>query len=131
MHVRPKSKPRLQAGLLLAFVAIGGAVPAAASASRSTAGPSRTAVERDVLRVLGRLWNPRLMPELVDPRTRLARNNVQAVCRRRRVAPAADSGSFTCVVRPGDPRSRVRLYLSYRTVATGGFVVHWVDLLRR
>jgi hypothetical protein len=81
--------------------------------------------ERNVLRVLGRNWNPRRIPQLVNARTGLPRDNVHATCRPK---PHAKPGVFNCVVRPGDTGDPTRLYLRYRQLTPKRFVVHWLDL---
>lgn len=109
----------LVVAVLLAALAVGVAVAA------RTPAQARAVAERNVLRVLGHNWNPRRIPQLVNARTGLARDNVQATCRHRRHARA---GVYSCVVRPGDPADGTRLYLRYRQLTAKRFVVHWVEL---
>jgi hypothetical protein len=92
--------------------------------------PAKTLAERRVLGVLGRNWRPSRLREFIDARTRLPFDNVQATCRPRRGQTARPT-RFVCVVRPRDRRSAVRLYLSYVSLRSGGFRVHWLDLRGR
>ena len=119
MFVRLPGRNLILAAVLAALVAAG----VAAGARTPTQG--RAVAERNVLRVLGRNWNPRRIPQLVNARTHLARDNVQATCHR---APHTKAGVFNCVVRPGDSSDKTRLYLRYRQLTATKFVVHWVDL---
>jgi hypothetical protein len=119
MLLRLSARTAIVTVLLSALAAAGVAVAA------RTPPQARAVAERNVLRVLGRNWNPRRIPQLVNARTRLPRDNVQATCHQTR---HAKPGSFTCVVRPGDRSDRTRLYLRYRQLTAGRFVVHWLDL---
>jgi hypothetical protein len=119
MSARSSARTLVLAALLCALVAAGAAV-----ASRTPA-QARAVAERNVLRVLGRDWNPHRIPQLVNARTGLARDNVQARCHQMQHAP---STSFNCVVRPGDRTDETRLYLRYRQLTPKRFVVHWLDL---
>jgi hypothetical protein len=92
--------------------------------------PAKTFAERCVLGVLVRNWGPSRVREFIDARTRLPFDNVQATCRPRRGQTARPT-RFVCVVRPRDRRSAVRLYLSYVSLRSGGFRVHWLDLRGR
>jgi hypothetical protein len=125
--------PQSRAGASIVLAALA----AAALAASALAGepPSKrlsakTVAERHVLRALGRAWRPSRLPEFVNARTRLPLDNVQVSCRRPRRGPARSS-RFVCVVRPGNRRSTVRLYLSYASLRGGGFRIHWLDLLGR
>jgi hypothetical protein len=115
---------RVLATLALASVSV------AAGASAAVAPPAKTVAERRVLAVLGRTWSPARLRGFVDPRTRLPLDNVQATCRPRR-GQTARPNRFICVVRPRDRTSTVRLYLSYRSLGSSGFRVHWLDLRGR
>lgn len=119
MPVRLPARTLIAAAVLAAFVVAGVAVAA------RTPAQARAVAERNVLRALGRNWNPRRIPQLVNARTGLARDNVQARCHR---APRSKAGIFNCVVRPGNAGDNTRLYLRYRQLTARRFVVHWVDL---
>jgi hypothetical protein len=119
MFARLPGRTLIAAAVLAAFLAVGVAVAA------RTPAQARAVAERNVLRALGRNWNPQRIPQLVNARTRLARDNVQARCHR---TPHTKAGVFTCVVRPGDSSDKTRLYLRYRQLTAKRFVVHWVDL---
>ena len=113
---------RLSARTLMLAVVL--ALVGVAVAARTPA-QARAVAERNVLRVLGHNWNPRRIPQLVNARTKLARDNVHATCHR---TPHTEAGVFTCVVRPGNPADKTRLYLRYRQLTATRFVVHWIDL---
>jgi hypothetical protein len=119
MLVRMSARIVMLAAVLAAFAAVGVAVAA------RTPAQARAIAERNVLRALGHNWNPRRIPQLVNARTGLARDNVQARCHRVRHTKA---GVFSCVVRPGDPDDKTRLYLRYRQLTAKKFVVHWIEL---
>lgn len=119
MFVRLPARTLMLAAVLATLVAAGVAVAA------RTPAQARAVAERNVLRALGHNWNPRRIPQLVNARTGLARDNVQARCRR---VAHTKAGVFNCVVRPGDPADKTRLYLRYRQLTAKRFVVHWLDL---
>ena len=122
MVARLNARTLILAAVLAALVATGVAVAA------RTPAQARAVAERNVLRALGHNWNPRRIPQLVNARTRLPRDNVQAKCHR---APHTKAGVFNCVVRPGDPADKTRLYLRYHQLTAKKFVVHWLDLRHR
>jgi len=113
-------------------LAVAAALAAALGAGWATAATpadqGRTVAERNVLRSLARNWNPIRISAFVDPRTRLARDNVQAACRHPR--SSSSRTRYVCVVRPGRRDDRTRLYLTYRQLGQHRFVVHWLDLRR-
>src|SRR5579862_661807 len=119
MVARFHARAVILAALVAALAAAGVAV-----ASRTPA-QARAIAERNVLRVLGHNWNPHRIPQLVNARTGLARDNVHARCSR---VPHTHAGVFNCVVRPGDASDQTRLYLRYQQLTTKRFVVHWLDL---
>ena len=115
----------LSARTLILAVVLAALVAAGVAVAALTPGQARAVAERNVLRALGHDWNPRRIPQLVNARTGLARDNVQAQCHRVRHTKA---GVYNCVVHPGDPSDRTRLYLRYRQLTAKRFVVHWLDL---
>jgi hypothetical protein len=119
-------KVRLPARALIVSVLLA-LVTAGVGVAARTPSQARGTAERNVLRVLGRDWNPRRIPQLVNARTGLTRDNVHARCLQKAHAKA---GVFNCVVRPGDPSDHTRLYLRYRQLTPKRFVVHWLDLRR-
>jgi len=121
MFARLPARSLMLAAVLAAFVVAGVAVAA------RTPAQARAVAERNVLRVLGHNWNPRRIPQLVNARTRLARDNVHATCRHKL---HAGPGVFNCVVRPGEQSDKTRLYLRYHQLTATRFVVHWIDLRR-
>jgi hypothetical protein len=69
---------------------------------------SVVAVERKVLARVVQSPAGKLPRALIDSATGLAKNNLQAVCRRSR------PGSFLCLVRPAEHKSSEGLYMLYR-----------------
>ena len=77
------------------------------------------AVERKVLGVVIQDPTGKLPPRLIDSRTGLAKNNLQAVCR------TSFAGSFLCVVRPVRHRPTEGLYVRYRPTRVGREAFAW------
>jgi hypothetical protein len=77
------------------------------------------AVERKVLGIVVQAPAGKLPPALIDPRTGLAKNNLQAVCRR------SSARSFLCIVRPARHRPTEGLYVRYRPGRAGGSAFTW------
>jgi hypothetical protein len=127
MEGMPPMLVRLLARTLIAAAVLAALVAAGVAAAARTPAQARALAERNVLRALGHNWNPKRIPQLVNAKTRLPRDNVQATCRRVRHTKAS---VFNCVVRPGDPADRTRLYLRYRQLTATRFVVHWIELRR-
>jgi hypothetical protein len=125
--------PQFKVGASVVLATLAAAILAASALAGETPAKrlsAKTVAERHVLRALGRSWRPSRLPEFVNARTRLPLDNVQASCRRPK-RQAAGSNRFVCMVRPGNRRSTVRLYLSYVTLRGGGFRIHWLDLVGR
>jgi hypothetical protein len=83
---------------------------AGASAVRATS----AAVERKLLSVIVQSPAGKLPPALINRRTGLAKNNLQAVCTR-----SSDSRSFLCVVKSAVQPAAGPVYASYRSTKTG------------
>ena len=129
----PRRHAQSKLGTAVVLVSLVAATPAtfaSAGAIHRAALPPKTVAEKRVIRALSRNWRPSLLREFVNARTRLPLNNVQTNCRRPH-GPKAPSNRYICVVRPGDPRSKVRLYLSYVSLRGGGSRIHWLDLRGR
>jgi hypothetical protein len=77
------------------------------------------AVERKVLRTVVQSPAGKLPPALIDPKTGLARNNLQAVCR------VSGARSFLCIVRPTRHRRTEGLYVRYRPRRAGLGAFTW------
>jgi hypothetical protein len=103
-------------------------VPVRAEATTLRSVPRQTAAQAQVhvLLIVARSWNPARIPNLVDPRTRTIRTNTQAVCRGRGKPVRRRYSRFVCIVRPARHRRGEGLYLSYRVLARGRSVVHWL-----
>jgi hypothetical protein len=118
--------PRLSLLLTLFAVALI-AAPAQVSAAPSAPAQTKTQAEVHVLRITARSWKASRMPGLVNPRTHMLANNSQAVCHGQgRPRSSGRYTRFLCVVRPLHHRPRQGLYLSYRALANGRSVVHWL-----
>jgi hypothetical protein len=75
-------------------------------------------VERKILALV--IQTPSRLPAaLIDKRTGLAKNNLQAVCRR------ASAGGYLCVVRPASHKPGEGLYVRYRVGADGRTSFTW------
>jgi hypothetical protein len=77
------------------------------------------AVERKVLGIVVQAPAGKLPPTLIDPRTGLAKNNLQAVCRR------SSARSFLCIVRPARHRPNEGLFVRYRPGRAGRSAFTW------
>ena len=119
--------PPMLARIIMLSALLAALAAAGVALAARTPAQARAVAERNVLRVLPRDWNPKRIPQLVNARTGLARDNVHATCHQK---PHAKAGVFNCVVRPGDASDQTRLYLRYRQLTAKRFVVHWLDLRR-
>ncbi len=70
---------------------------------------SNVVIERKLLTLIVQSPAGKLPRALIDPKTGLAKNNLQAVCRREN-----GSRSFLCVVQPAQHKSGEGLYVRYR-----------------
>jgi hypothetical protein len=123
-------------GLLLALHVARGpapvvkrAAPASASAEATPApGPwtlKAMAEQRVISLVLGPA-RPKLPQHLIDSRTGLVKNNVQAVCHRR-----AGSAVFLCVVHPAMAAPNAGLYVRYLRKRDGREILQWQGYRQR
>jgi len=109
---------------LLLFLASLALVSSASATAIATSVPAHTKkqAEVNVLRVIATTRKARRLPSLVNPRTRLLRNNTEAMCDGRGSRPAPNRYSrFVCVVRPHVHAARQGLYVSYRALPRGRF----------
>jgi hypothetical protein len=120
-------------GFLVAMVVAGGrtneAAPAAkppvvlAAATSETANvppiAASAAAEQRILALVVQSPSGKLPPALVDRRTGLAKNNLQAVCH------SEPSSSFLCLVRPARHRAGEGLYVRYRPSPDGPGSFAW------
>ena len=89
---------------------------AAAAAARETS----AVVERKLLSVIVQSPAGKLPPALINKRTGLAKNNLQAVCTR-----SSDSRSFLCVVKSALQPAAGRVYALYRPTQKGRGSFTW------
>jgi hypothetical protein len=101
-----------------------GAAPAGAAASAAARARTHGQAEQDVLAALSRGWGRRRIRVLYNSRTRLLRDNTQAVCHRTR--SRGGRRRFLCIVRPARHRRGQGLYVSYRSLAGGRFTIRWL-----
>jgi hypothetical protein len=89
-----------------------------AAAEAEAVRETSAAVERKLLSVIVQSPAGKLPPALINRRTGLAKNNLQAVCTR-----SSDSRSFLCVVKSAVQPAAGPVYASYRPTKTsrGGF----------
>jgi hypothetical protein len=99
--------------------------PAAASASPA-AGPrlghTKKQAERNLLRVAAQRWGHGRIPDLVDARTGLLKDNVRSICRGRGgMLHGKRFNRFACVLRPWPFQTRQQLHVTYRALANMRF----------
>ena len=96
--------------------------PVKRPASRTSTATRRSsaAVERDVLARIVSSPAGKIPPALIDPATGVAKNNLQASCRR-----AAAPGTFVCEVRPVAHKAREGLTVRYRLIHRKPAEVTW------
>ena len=82
-------------------------------------GETTGAVERKLLAVVIQSPAGKLPPRLIDEKTGLAKNGLQAICRR------SATRSFVCVVRPTQHKPREGLQVGYRPGRKGRGVFSW------
>jgi hypothetical protein len=80
---------------------------------------TRASVERKLLTLLVQSPVGKLPPAMIDRRTGLAKNNLQASCKRSRAQ------SFLCLVRVAGQPSSKAMYVDYRPGATGKHRFAW------
>lgn len=117
-RVRPAAKPKpRQRSDSTAPRHSTGAPKRRKQAARRAASPRETnaAVERKLLNLIIQSPAGRLPPVLINRRTGLAKNNLQAVCTR-----GNDSGSFLCVVKSALHPAAGTVYALYRRTKDGG-----------
>lgn len=115
--------PALQAGIWMPRLP-------PASAKQPPAHSKRRA-ERNVLLLVPRGWNAQARRlGLIDSRSNLLRNNVQAVCRGRGQRIGTRYRRFTCVVKPWPQKGAAGLYLRYLAESRGRFHVSLIRALR-
>jgi hypothetical protein len=107
------------------------AAPPASAVPTHVAAHTKRQAEQNVLRIAARSWNHARIPDLIDPRTQLLRNNVRAICSGRG-AQVGKHGyrRFLCVLHPWPARGRQELYVTYRVLPDGGFRAHWLRIRR-
>jgi hypothetical protein len=77
-------------------------------------------VERKILNLVIQSPSGKLPPALIDSKTGLAKNGLQAVCTR-----SGSSRSFLCLVRPAQHKAAEGLYVRYRAGRGGAGVFTW------
>ncbi len=82
-------------------------------------GETSAMVERRILALVVQSPTGKLPSALIDRKTGLAKNNLQAVCR------LSKTSSFLCVIRPAQHKPREGLYVRYRPARTGGGAFTW------
>jgi hypothetical protein len=94
----------------------------AARARAQARAQAKASAERTVLTLLQTTPKGRIAA-LIDPRSGLLRNNVQAVCRR---LPARHVASFVCAIRVAGAPRRSSVYVRYSVKPGGGWSVTWL-----
>jgi hypothetical protein len=96
---------------------------AKAARARQARARAKASAERTVLTLLQTAPKGRITA-LVDPRSGLLKNNVQAVCRRR---PADHVARFVCAIRVAGAPRRTAVYVRYSVKPDGGWSVTWLQ----
>jgi hypothetical protein len=91
------------------------------------AGQTKRQAEVNVLRALPHMRPARRLPDLVNPRTHLLRDNTEAICHHRgRRGPGNRYRRFVCIVRPHVHIRQQGLYARYRVLSRTRFMIHWL-----
>jgi hypothetical protein len=97
----------------------------AASVSPATglrSGHTKKQAERNVLRVAAQRWGHVRIPDLVDARTGLLKDNVRSICRGRGgMLQGKRFNRFACVLRPWPFQTRQQLQVTYRALSNTRF----------
>jgi hypothetical protein len=115
-----------------AVILMGLVVVTASSAATGTTAHTKLQAERNLLRVAAQRWGHARIPDLVDARTGLLKNNVRSICRGQ---GGGQKGKrfhrFACVLRPWPFQTRQELHLTYRALSSTRFQLRWVRVRRR
>jgi hypothetical protein len=95
-----------------------------ASKRAVTVRETRGKVEQKVLNLVIQSPAGKLPRALIDPKTGLAKNNLQAVCR------SSSGGGFLCLVRPVQHRTGEGLYAAYKPSKNGKGTFKWYSYRR-
>jgi hypothetical protein len=124
---RPRSLPLVTAaGLLVAVVALSSPphaqaftwIPVPSHTGKQRPAHSKRRAERNVLMVVARRWSAHAhYLGLINMRSNLLKNNVQAVCRGRGKRIGTRYHRLRCVVRPWPRKGSAGIYFSYRAGA--------------
>lgn len=121
---RPQVLIAVVAAVACAVAARTAAAPAETAASAAAGARTHGQAEQDVLAALSRGWGRRRIRVLYNFRTRLLRDNTQAVCHR--IHSRGGRRRFLCIVRPARHRQGQGLYVRYRSLAGGRFTIRWL-----
>jgi len=107
------------------------AVPTSPAASAGL-GHTKKQAELNLLRMAAQSRGHGRIPELVDERTGLLKNNVRSICSGRgHVLKGKRFREFACVLRPWPFRVRQELHVTYRALSSTRFHLRWARITRR
>jgi hypothetical protein len=110
------------------YVSLVGAVFAAPAfhAGSPGAGHTKRQAERNVLRVAAQDLGHQRIPDLVNARTGLLKDNVRSICNGRgRALQGKRFRRFACILRPWPFQARQELHVTYRALSNRRFQVRW------
>ena len=119
-----RAQLRICAPVAATAVLLTGLVAVSASpAAGRTPGHTKKQAERNLPRVVAHKWGRRL-PDLVDPRTGLLKDNVRSICRGRgQLLHGKRFRRFACIVRPWPFRTQQQLHVMYRAFSNNRFSI--------
>jgi hypothetical protein len=94
----------------------------ASPAANQLSGHTKKQAERNLLRVAAQSWRHGRMPDLVDARTGLLKDNVRSICRGQgSMLRGKRFNHFACVLRPWPFQTRQQVHVTYRAVSNTRF----------
>jgi hypothetical protein len=118
---------RICASVALTAVLMMGLVAVSASPAASPrAGHTKKQAERNLLRVAALRWSHGRIPDLIDARTGLLKDNVRSICRGRgRLLHGKRFHRFACVLRPWPFQAQQELHVTYLALSNTRFAVRY------
>jgi hypothetical protein len=117
--------------LAVLYLSLVGAVFAAPEfqAGSPAAGHTKRQAERNLLRVTAENLDHQRIPDLVDARTGLLKDNVRSICSGRgRVLQGTRFRRFACILRPWPFQTRQELHVAYRALSSTRFHLRWARI---
>jgi hypothetical protein len=122
------SRISVRAVLYVSLVGVVFAAPAFHAGSPG-AGHTKRQAERNLLRVTAEKLGHQRIPDLVDARTGLLKDNVRSICRGQgRVLQGKRFRRFACILRPWPFHRRQELHVAYRALSSTRFHLRWARI---